>query len=154
MIDRTLRCIAVAVAVLVGVPACAGQPISGIASVIDGDTIEVHGTRIRLHGVDAPESAQLCTLSTGEPWRCGQQAALALSDRLGRRTIIWDERGQDRYGRTIAVCMLDGENLNKWLVAQGWAVAYRVCVRRTPPNAGRRSLLRSGLSVTGTVGQW
>jgi hypothetical protein len=39
--------------------------------------------------------------------------------------LICDERGQDRYGRTIAVCMLDGENLNHWLVAQGWAVAYR-----------------------------
>ena len=99
--------------------------IVGTASVIDGDTIEIHGTRIRLHGVDAPENAQRCTRPTGELWRCGQQAALALSDRLGRRPVNCDERGQDRYGRAIAVCMLNSEDLNHWLVAQGWAVAYR-----------------------------
>jgi endonuclease YncB( thermonuclease family) len=99
--------------------------IVGTASVIDGDTIEVHGTRIRLHGIDAPESAQLCTRSTGEAWRCGQQAALALSDRIGGRSLMCDERGQDRYGRSIAVCMLGSENLNYWMVEQGWAVAYR-----------------------------
>jgi endonuclease YncB( thermonuclease family) len=34
--------------------------LAGIASVVDGDTIEIHGTRIRIFGVDAPESAQLC----------------------------------------------------------------------------------------------
>ena len=32
----------------------------GQASVIDGDTLEIHGTRIRLWGIDAPESSQLC----------------------------------------------------------------------------------------------
>jgi len=36
------------------------------ASVIDGDTIEVHGQRIRIHGIDAPESRQLCRLD-GKP---------------------------------------------------------------------------------------
>ena len=34
--------------------------LAGVATVIDGDTLEIHGTRIRLHGIDAPESAQLC----------------------------------------------------------------------------------------------
>jgi len=53
--------------------------IMGVASVIDGDTIEIHGTRIRLHGIDAPESRQVCMRPTGEEWRCGQQASLALS---------------------------------------------------------------------------
>lgn len=44
--------------------------IQGTASVIDGDTIEVHGQRVRLFGIDAPESAQLC-LAESEEWRCG-----------------------------------------------------------------------------------
>jgi hypothetical protein len=34
--------------------------LAGQASIIDGDTLEVHGTRIRLWGIDAPESSQLC----------------------------------------------------------------------------------------------
>jgi len=50
------------------------QDITGGASVIDGDTIEVHGRRIRLYGIDAPESSQLCVRPNGERWRCGQQA--------------------------------------------------------------------------------
>ena len=105
-------------------PAAAAS-IVGVASVIDGDTIEIHGIRIRLHGIDAPESRQLCTRPTGERWRCGQQASLALSDQIGRSTVSCDPRDTDRYGRTVAVCRTRGVDLNGWLVTQGWAVAYR-----------------------------
>lgn len=103
----------------------AATSIVGVASVIDGDTIEIRGVRIRLHGIDAPESRQLCTRPTGERWRCGQQASLALSDQIGRSTVSCDPRDTDRYGRTVAVCSSRGVDLNGWLVTQGWAVAYR-----------------------------
>lgn len=53
-----------------------GIVTQGVASVIDGDTLEIHGSRIRLHGIDAPESRQACTESNGAAWRCGQAAAL------------------------------------------------------------------------------
>ena len=101
------------------------QSITGIASVTDGDSLEIRGTRIRLHGIDAPESRQLCTRATGQDWRCGQQAALALSDQIGRRSVSCVTRDIDRYGRTIAVCSQDGVDLNAWMVREGWAVAYR-----------------------------
>ncbi len=61
--------------ILIATPALAD--VAGTASVIDGDTIEVHGQRIRLHGIDAPESRQLCRLD-GKPWQCGKDAANAL----------------------------------------------------------------------------
>ena len=104
-------------------PVCA-ETLKGVASVIDGDTIEIRGDRIRFHGIDSPESRQLCTEPSGVTWRCGQQAALALSDRIGRRSVSCEARDTDRYGRTIAVCTQNIEDLNRWMVLEGWAVAY------------------------------
>ena len=99
--------------------------IVGVASVIDADTIEIHGQRIRLHGIDAPESCQTCIDASGQTWRCGQRAALALQDLIGRRTVSCAERDVDRYGRIVAQCSVDGADINEWLVSQGLALAYR-----------------------------
>ena len=121
------RLLALAVLLLVSTVALvnAQTPIIGVASVIDGDTIEIHGTRIRLFGIDAPESSQLCVRQTGERWRCGQQASFALADRIGGATVRCDQRDVDRYGRVVAVCFKGTEDLDRWMVANGWAVAYR-----------------------------
>ncbi len=107
---------------LLTAPALAG--VAGIASVIDGDTIEVHGQRIRLHGIDAPESRQLC-LSDGKPWRCGKDAANALADKIARRPVTCEDLGRDRYNRIIGRCIVAGEDINAWMVSQGLALAYR-----------------------------
>ncbi len=101
------------------------ETLTGVVSVIDGDTLKIRGQRIRLHGIDAPESRQLCETAEGQRWRCGQQAALALADMIGRRQVNCTVRDTDRYGRFIAVCRQDGVDLNGWLVREGWAVAYR-----------------------------
>jgi endonuclease YncB( thermonuclease family) len=98
--------------------------LSGRASVIDGDTIEIHGTRIRLFGIDAPESRQSCT-AQDKAYRCGQQAAFALSNKIGSQAVECQPKDQDRYGRIVAVCQVGGEDINAWMVAQGWALAYR-----------------------------
>ncbi|GJD42838.1 hypothetical protein AFCDBAGC_0680 [Methylobacterium cerastii] len=108
-----------------GAAAGAAEAIVGRASVTDGDTVVIHGTRIRLHGIDAPESAQLCQDVAGKSYRCGQTAALALSDRIGEAPISCEPRDTDRYGRTVAICRKGAEDLNAWMVAQGHAVAYR-----------------------------
>jgi endonuclease YncB( thermonuclease family) len=107
------------------VPVSAQGPIAGIASVIDGDTIEIHGQRIRLFGIDAPESGQLCMRPSGKRWRCGQQASFALADQIGAATVRCERRDLDRYGRVVAVCFKGTEDLDRWMVANGWAVAYR-----------------------------
>src|SRR6266404_783627 len=104
--------------------AFAAADIIGQASVIDGDTIEIHGQRIRLFGIDAPEHDQLCE-EAGAQYRCGQQASLALADQIGRQTVDCAPRDVDQYGRVVAVCSAAGEDLNAWMVRQGWALAYR-----------------------------
>lgn len=106
------------------VSAAAEPSLTGTPSVIDADTLELHGTRVRLEGVDAPEGHQTCLLN-GNPWRCGQAAALALADHIGGRALNCKGQETDRYGRTLAVCWLGSEDLNAWLVAEGWALAYR-----------------------------
>lgn len=101
------------------------EELIGRATVIDGDTLGIRDQKIRLHGIDAPEASQHCMRPNGKEWRCGQQAANALSDKIGHRNVrcVGDKR--DRWGRLIAVCFLGSQDLNAWLVQQGWAVAYR-----------------------------
>lgn len=111
--------------ILFGASATASERVVGVASVIDGDTLEVHGQRIRLLGIDAPESRQTC-MRGDKPWRCGKDAAFALADKIGHKPVACEAKGKpDRYGRAIAVCQLDGEDLNAWMVREGWAMAYR-----------------------------
>ncbi len=98
--------------------------ITGQPRVIDGDTIEIAGQRIRLHGIDAPEASQFCYLD-GKRWQCGEDVGNILSDFISHRTITCQERDRDRYGRIVAVCFVAGEDLNAWMVLQGLALAYR-----------------------------
>ena len=101
--------------------------VSGKARIIDGDTIEIGNQRIRLHGTDAPEAGQVCEVD-GKPWRCGQEATLALANIIGRTWVTCVERDKDRYGRIIAVCMVGGPrglDIGSRMVSEGWALAYR-----------------------------
>jgi len=101
------------------------EPIVGRASVIDGDTIEVQGQRIRLDGIDAPESRQTCTdKTTGAEVRCGQQAAFWLSDFIGARPVVCVEGGTDRYKRVLARCNVQGQDIGAAMVRAGWALAF------------------------------
>lgn len=105
-------------------PSFAASMVTGQASVIDGDTLDIQGRRIRLYGVDAPESRQLCERG-GKSYRCGQESALALADIIGRKPVSCDERDRDRYGRSVAVCRIGSLDLNGWLVRNGHATAYQ-----------------------------
>ena len=124
MIRSNLYKTVICAALLVTDPSLASEQVNSTASVIDGDTIEIHGQRIRLFGIDAPEGRQECNRG-GEAWLCGKDAALALADKIGSDPLECSPKDRDRYGRTVAVCRLDGEDLNAWMVREGWALAYR-----------------------------
>lgn len=106
--------------------ALAESDIVGRASVIDGDTLDIQGVRIRLHGIDAPESWQTCESKAGKPYRCGMAAAEALDAFLAAsRPVQCQQRDIDRYKRVVAVCFrADGHNVNEWMVATGNAVDW------------------------------
>ena len=121
------------------------EKLIGRATVVDGDTLGIRNQKIRLHGIDAPESSQRCTRPNGKEWRCGQKAANALSDKIGQRNVrcVGDKR--DRWGRLIAVCFLGSEDLNAWLVRRGWSVAYRRYSKDYVPQEGRARQAKAGV---------
>src|SRR5437588_9591203 len=76
----------------------------GQASVIDGDTLGIHGARIRLWGIDAPESSLFFRAEDGIRYRCGAQAANDLDAFIARRPVNCVPVSLDPYGRTVATC--------------------------------------------------
>jgi endonuclease YncB( thermonuclease family) len=101
------------------------KTIEGRTRVIDGDTLKIGKSRIRLHGIDAPESKQRCKDKKLSHWLCGQAATKALKEKIDGKVVQCLSDKKDRYKRYIAICSVDGGNLNQWLVLNGWAVAYR-----------------------------
>lgn len=98
----------------------------GRASVIDGDTIEIHGERIRFNGVDAPESSQLCKDGGGKDYRCGAKSADALAKYLAASSPTKCEFVErDQYGRFVGNCSrADGQSVQRWLVNNGHAMDW------------------------------
>ncbi len=97
--------------------------LTGIVRVIDGDTLEVGGHRLRLRRIDAPETGQVC-YSPGGPWACGRGAAKVLAGWTAGREVSCTARERDRYGRMLGDCSLDGVDLGEAMVIQGWALAW------------------------------
>ena len=99
--------------------------IFGLPRITDGDTIKILNKRIRFHGIDTPETKQLCVKNSKE-YRCGQEATNALKKKIDGKLVTCKVQDRlDRYKRYIGVCFLEDINLNKWMVRNGYAVAYR-----------------------------
>ena len=104
--------------------AVAGE-IVGNPTITDGDTIKIINKRIRLHGIDAPENAQLCKKNSKE-YSCGKIASVALAKIINKNQVTCRVQDRlDRYKRYIGVCFIGSINLNRWMVRNGHAVAYR-----------------------------
>ncbi|MFN4098707.1 MAG: thermonuclease family protein [Pararhodobacter sp.] len=122
--------------------------IRGSARVIDGDTLEVAGTRVRLFGIDAPEMNQPCNGADGE-WACGPWARDELVRLIGQRRVTCRGVEYDRYDRLVAVCDAGRGDLGAALVRGGAAEAYRrysldyVAVEQLA-QADRRGIWRAG----------
>jgi len=124
--------------------------LAGQASIIDGDTLEIHGTRIRLWGIDAPESNQLCRGADSNQYRCGAKAANELDAFIARRPVDCSRVSLDQYRRTVAVCSIDGVDLAEWLVRNGLALDWPKYSKGKYAEAQRDASMR-GAAYYGTA---
>jgi endonuclease YncB( thermonuclease family) len=107
------------------VPSVAGAAdITGVPKIREGDQILIGNTRIRLGGIDAPSADQLCLNTKGERWTCGVAARDELIKYAENKSWTCHTRQTDRRGRLVARCEVDGEDIQKWLVRNGWALSY------------------------------
>jgi endonuclease YncB( thermonuclease family) len=104
---------------------CFASPIRGVPRVVDADTVYIGSTKIRFSGIDAPETEQICLDSAGKNWNCGIDAKQRLEEFSHGREWTCELSGQDVYGRSLGVCTVAGENVSRWLVRHGWALAFR-----------------------------
>ena len=96
---------------------------TGRAFIIDGDTLTINGTKIRLVGVDAPEISQKCKINKHVE-NCGEIVKLRLVQATDSKDIICYSHGRDLYGRVLGECYVEDININKWLLREGLAVYY------------------------------
>tara|TARA_B100001248_G_C27008056_1_gene286380 strand:+ start:13 stop:513 length:501 start_codon:yes stop_codon:yes gene_type:complete len=112
------------------------EEISGFPKIIDGDTIKIGESKIRLEGIDAPEMRQICEkpflqisyiigLSFNKDYKCGVVSKEKLLNKIKKSKIRCTGSSKDKYKRYLATCYKDRTNLNKWMVRQGYAVAYK-----------------------------
>jgi endonuclease YncB( thermonuclease family) len=126
---RPTAALALTIVALLGITSAASaEAITGRARIIDGDTIAIDRTQIRLQGIDAPELHQRCSRG-GRPYRCGEESKAALRHIIAGAALSCSIRGADRYGRVIATCARvsassSPQDIGRELVREGWAVAF------------------------------
>jgi endonuclease YncB( thermonuclease family) len=98
--------------------------ITGIPKIRDGDQVQINGSRLRLAGIDAPSVDQLCLNTKGERWTCGVAARDELIRHTDKKTWTCQVQRTDRFGRSVAKCEVEGEDIQQWLVKSGWALSY------------------------------
>ncbi len=111
-------------ALLFTVAVASAADISGPVRVIDGDTLDMGGTRIRLWGIDAPEMRQTCQGKNDQTYECGRDSAAVMRELTRDRAVECDSHGLDRYRRIVAVCRTESGEVNAAIVRRGWAVDW------------------------------
>jgi endonuclease YncB( thermonuclease family) len=97
----------------------------GPIRVVDGDTFKINGTTVRLHAIDAPETDQMCGTANSPAWACGEWVRAQTREMYEGRTAQCTALDTDRYGRTVAKCLVDGQDVGARMVSEGLAFAYR-----------------------------
>jgi endonuclease YncB( thermonuclease family) len=115
---------AVALLVLLVPPLAHATDISGVPKIREADLVQIGNNRVRLSGIDAPSADQLCLNTRGERWTCGIAARDELIKHVEGKSWTCHLGQADRRGRALSRCEVDGEDIQKWLVRSGWALAF------------------------------
>ena len=99
------------------------KSVTGLPTIIDGDSIRVKGLEMRLLGIDAPELFQLCGTKQNK-YFCGKLSKKHLLELVGDSLVTCNYRKFDKYNRALAFFFLDNKLLNLQMVKDGWAVSY------------------------------
>lgn len=105
-------------------PQQTGGVIAGFPRVVDGDSLEVAGHRIRLFGIDAPEGRQDCRDAQGHTYACGRDARSALAAAIGGQSVSCKPVGES-YDRNVSLCTVNGRDLSEAMVRSGHALELR-----------------------------
>src|SRR5262245_6391986 len=119
--------------------------LTGRARIVDGDTIEVAGQRVRIFGIDAPEQDQTCERTGGGIWNCGMEATRLLRQIAGSQIVDCRVRATDVYDRAVARCRVGDEDLGRAMVRSGFAIR----TARTGDYAAEETMARAG-----RLGMW
>jgi len=131
----------------------ASADLTGTALIVDGDTITISGTKIRLSGIDTPEKNQTCRKAS-ITWRCGYEATETLRNWTYTKEVRCVGDTKDRYGRLIANCFVDGYNVNARLVYEGLALAYRKYSKQYVPEEDKARAAKRGMWAGEFVPPW
>lgn len=110
---------------LVSVHTVRAEPLRTVPEIVDADTIYAGSTKIRLSGIDAPETDQVCIDASGKDWNCGIEAREKLEAFAQNRPWVCELTGTDVYQRRLGSCTVAGEDIARWLVRNGLALAFR-----------------------------
>ena len=130
------------------------ETISGVPVITDGDTIKIGTTKARIEGMDAPERDQLCGDENFQNYPCGMKATEALREIIGDKSVDCTISKLDVYGRSLAVCTVEGLDIGQEMVRDGWALAFVRYSKRYVEDEAAAKTVKAGMWTGSFVEPW
>jgi endonuclease YncB( thermonuclease family) len=144
------------IALLLNTTPVMATDITGVPRILDGDTVQIGEIKIRLAGIDAPETHphQFCLDPAGEKWDCGVTAREELVEHAGGKEWTCHVTGLDHYRRSLATCEVDGEDIQRWMVRNGWAMSFVRYSHRYDADEAMARKAQDGLWIGAFIALW
>jgi endonuclease YncB( thermonuclease family) len=138
----------------VGTTSASAADLIGVPRIIDGDTVEISGVKVRLEGIDAPETDQFCLDDKSQPRECGKGVRYQLINKSAGRPWTCRVSGQDVFHRSLASCYIDGEDIQRWMVRSGLALSFKRYSHKYDADEAAAREARAGLWSGAFIAPW